>query len=327
MGPAMQQPLPADTVPAMQPVVRITRDVVYGHARVQCRDGAEGISRPLKLDVYAPAGTGDTSDMGDTGDGKAQPPRPVVVLAFGGAFHRGSKEVDAFGAPDERNTSVADYCHMLAEQGYVACSIDYRLVQEDPDPGHTPVVAEPASIPRSRVDVVRAMLGLPPADDLMLWRGIEAASDDMAMAARFVAAQANAWNIDPARMALGGFSAGARTALNAVYGEKVAAAAVVSLSGYVDAGDLQRHLRGHAGAPPTLLVSAENDLDYIAKHTPAMLRSLRASGVRCEHVLVSGAGHFYPHGAAAVHDSDGATTVGSAVAKFLQQVLRSGEPQ
>ena len=293
----------------LQARVQVTRDIVYGHARVDCADGRPGRLRALRLDRYAPA---------DDGGGA---PRPVAVLAFGGAFHRGSKEDDAFETPEARNTSVADYCRLLAGQGMVACSIDYRLVQEDPDPGSTCAVAEPASIPRSRVDVVRELLGLPPATDAMLWRGIEAASDDMAMAARHVLAQACDWNIDPRRLVLGGFSAGARTALNAAFAEGVPAAAVVALSGYMDAHDQLRHLAARRGvpAPAVLLVSAEHDLDYIAAHTPAMGQGFRAQGVVCERLLVPGAGHLYPADAQVQHDDGATTTVQASLLAFLRR--------
>lgn len=300
-------PQPHAVVPQ---AIEVVRDIVYGQAAVGCADGGAGRMRPLRLDRYAPVDAGTA-------------PRPVLVLAFGGAFHRGSKTDDAFGE-GARNTSIADYCRMLAQCGYVACSVDYRLVQEDPDPGSTRAVAEPAHIPRSRVDLVRQMLGLPPATDAMLWRGIEAASDDVAMAARFVLAQAQAWNIDPRRLALGGFSAGARSALNAVYAEKVPAAAVFALSGYMDAEDQQRHLTP-AGGPPVLLVSADGDLDYIVAHAPAMAQRFRAHGVVCETVSVRGVGHFYAHGAPATHEDGRATTVGAAVQDFLQQHLPAGD--
>lgn len=290
-------------------LVRVKRGIVYGQALVDCADGRPGRLRALRLDRYAPA---------DDGGGA---PRPVAVLAFGGAFHRGSREDDAFETPEARNTSVADYCRLLAGQGMVACSIDYRLVQEDPDPGDTCAVADPASIPRSRVDVVRALLGLPPATDAMLWRGIEAASDDMAMAARYVLAQAGDWNIDPGRLVLGGFSAGARTALNAAFAEGVPAAAVVVLSGYMDAHDQRRHLAAlrSGPAPAVLLVSAEDDLDYIAAHTPAMAQGFRAQGLVCNTLRVPGAGHFYPCDAVALRDDGETTTVAAGLQAFLRR--------
>lgn len=290
--------------------VQVTRDIVYGHGRVGCGDGAAGRLRPLLLDRYAPA---------ERGDG---PARPAIVLAFGGAFHRGSKEDDAFETPEARNTSVAEYCRWLAAHGFVACSVDYRLVQEDPDPGVTPVVAAPEDIPRSRVDVVRTLLGLPPASDAMLWRGIEAASDDLALAARFVLDQASAWHIDPTRLALGGFSAGARTALNAVFGEGVPAAAVVSLSGYMDARDQARHLAAKACRPAVLLVSAEHDLDYVALQAAPMAQRFRGAGCDCERLTVPAAGHFYPAAAAAAWEPGGDTTVAAGVLDFLRRHLR-----
>ena len=288
--------------------VQVLRDIVYGHARVDCADDRPGRLRALRLDRYAPA-----DDAGA--------PRPVAVLAFGGAFHRGSKEDDAFETPAARNTAVAHYCHLLAQRGFVACSIDYRLVQEDPDPGSTRAVAAPERIPRSRVDVVRELMGLPPASGEALWRGIEAASDDMAMAARFVLAQAGAWHLDTRRLVLGGFSAGARTALNAVFAEGVPAAAVVSLSGYMDAQDQQRHLAACQQSPAVLLVSAEHDLDYVAAHQPAMAEGFRRHGLTCEQLRVPGAGHFYAQDARALQDDGGETRVGAGLFAFLARRL------
>lgn len=291
--------------------VEVTRGVVYGRARVGF--GARPAERELKLDLYRPQHVAGT------------PPHPVIVLAFGGAFHRGQRENDAF---EGGNTAIADYCRAFAARGFVACSIDYRLVPEDPFPGDTPAVFDARRIPRSRVDHVRALMGLPPATDEMLWRGIEAASDDMAMAARFVIAQAVEWHLDPARLVLGGFSAGARTALNAAFAEQVGCAAVVSLSGYLDPIDLAIHARSlpHRPHPAVLLVRAEHDLDYIRAATPAMADALRALGVPCECATVPGHDHFYPARATAVHETRGAGSVGSVVVDFVDRALAVGVP-
>ncbi|WP_162593002.1 alpha/beta hydrolase [Variovorax sp. PBL-E5] len=288
--------------------VEVVRDVVYGHGLVHRARPGGPVPRALKLDLYLPARHAHTA------------PRPALIMAFGGAFHRGSKENDAFEA-EGGNTSVADYCLRFARRGYVACAIDYRLVTEDPEPGTTPVVSAPERIPTSRTDVVRRIMNLPPATPDMLWRGIEAASDDMAEAVRFVRSRAAEWHVDPARIALGGFSAGARTALNVAFGEKVPVAAVVALSGFMDRADLQRHLSGFDGGPAVLLVSAENDLDYIAEATPGLVAQLRAAGLHCELLDVPGAGHFYQADAVAVHDAHGATTVERAMAGFLRRTL------
>lgn len=294
--------------------VEVVRDLVYGSGLVRCSLPQGPVSRELKLDLYRPL----SRDAGAL--------LPALILAFGGAFHRGSKENDSFEA-EGGNTSVAEYCRRFARRGYLACAIDYRLVTEDPDPGSTPVVRSPGRIPTSRVETVRRLLQLPPATPQMLWRGIEAASDDMAAATRYLLDRAAVWGIDADRVALGGFSAGARTALNVAFGEKVPVAAVVSLSGYMNREDLQQHVtRQHTG-PRVLVVSAQNDLDYIVDATPGLVAHLRASGLHCEQVLVPDANHFYGSQAVALHDRDGRTTVEQAIAAFLARALtRPGEP-
>ena len=304
---AVAMPNSTSTPPAG---VRITRDIVYGHAPVRVGSPHALVDRTLRLDLYEPAA------------GTNGVPRPVVVLAFGGAFHRGSRADDSFEGGAMRNTSIAAYCRRFAERGFVACSIDYRLVPEDPEPGDTPAVLDAARIPRSRVDLVRGLMGLGPATDAMLWRGIESASDDMAMAVRFVVGQAAHWQLDPDRIVLGGFSAGARTALNAAFAERARCAAVVSLSGYLDPIDLALHAPLLRTRPAVLLVRADNDLDYIVDRTPAMARALRDIGVRCECVRVPGAGHFYPADAVALHETDGPTTVEGALMRFVDAVVR-----
>ncbi|MEO9147957.1 MAG: alpha/beta hydrolase fold domain-containing protein [Burkholderiaceae bacterium] len=294
--------------------MEVIRDLVYGSGLVRCSDPQGAVKRELKLDLYRPR-------VRD-----ADVRLPALVLAFGGAFHRGSKENDSFEA-EGGNTSVADYCRRFARRGYLACAIDYRLVTEDPDPGRTPVVQSPESIPTTRVDVVRRLMQLPPATSHMLWCGIEAASDDMAAATRYLLDRASMWGIDPDRVAVGGFSAGARTALNVALGEKVPVAAVVSLSGYMHHEDLQRHITRQHDGPAVLVVSAQNDLEYIVEATPRLVDHLRTSGLHCEQVVVPDAGHFYGAEAVALHDRDGVTTVEEAMAAFLARALaRTGEP-
>ncbi|MFM9982723.1 MAG: alpha/beta hydrolase [Burkholderiales bacterium] len=294
--------------PEKRYAVRVTRDVAYGTAKV-------GVStttpkdRTLALDVYEPEG------------GPAGVARPALILAFGGAFHRGNKESDEFDNEGHRNTPMSGYCREFARRGYVAFSIDYRLVQEDPDPGTTPVIQDRLGIPRSRVDVVRKMLGLPPATSEMIWAGIEAACDDMVMAFRFVESNAARFGVDPARIALGGFSAGARTALNAAYGERVPAAAVICLSGFMADEDLGRHVVGGAGLPPAFIVTGENDLDYVARQFAPMTRHFGSVGVTHEAWQVPGGTHFYPATSTCVCSSGERSTLEEAMAAFVARSL------
>ena len=286
--------------------VQVTSNVPYGTARVNVSTSPK--DRTLALDVFSP-------------EGASQSPRPALIMAFGGAFHRGNKETDEFDNDGHRNTPVSGYCREFARRGYVAFSIDYRLVQEDPDPGTTPVIREKANIPMSRVDVVRKILGLPPATVEMLWAGIEAACDDMVTAFRFVEANALQYGVDPKRIAVGGFSAGARTALNAAYGEKLPAAAVISLSGFMASEDLERHVTGAAGQPPAFLVSGENDLDYIALQAGPMARHFSNVGLQHEAWQVPGATHFYPGGSQIVDEGGRRSTLEEAMAEFVSATV------
>jgi acetyl esterase/lipase len=67
----------------------------------------EGETAPttLYLDFYEPAG--DTLSA-----------RPLVITVFGGAFVAGSRDY----------VDMVEYCTRLAKHGYVAASIDYRLL-------------------------------------------------------------------------------------------------------------------------------------------------------------------------------------------------------
>jgi acetyl esterase/lipase len=121
-----------------------------------------------------------------TGDGSA--PRPLLLFAFGGAFVTGSRT----------DAEVVSICRRFARKGYVAAAIDYRLMQLD-----GPNLTANAAIYANNItdEVVRA-------------------TNDMRAAVRYFkynAAGANAYRIDPTRIFVGGYSAGAITALQVAY--------------------------------------------------------------------------------------------------------------
>jgi len=146
--------------------------------------------------------------------------------------------------------------------------------------------------------------------------GIEAAADDMAMAVTFVRANAVRFGVDPHRLALGGFSAGARTALNVAYGERVPVSAVVSISGFMGPDDLTRHVTGE-GQPPVLLFSGEHDLDYIAKSFAGTAAYFRAKGLLHGAHVVPTVDHFYPATSTIPLPDGKTTTVEEVMAKFF----------
>jgi predicted esterase len=288
--------------------VRVTRGLEYGRALVDA--GTRPRERALLLDVYEP-------------EGRAPGARsPALVLAFGGAFHRGTRGDDAFEVNGSTSTAIAEYCAEFARRGYVCFSIDYRLMQEDPDPGVTPAMGDPEAIPRSRVDEVRRMFGLPPATNMMLWRGIEGAIDDGAMAIRWVHAHAADYGIDTSRVAVGGWSAGARVMIHAAYAERAPAAAVVCLSGYMDPLDMQRYITGAPQDPPLFVSWGTQDLDYVLAQGPRFRAHLAQVGLQHLCVEMPGITHFHPR-STPVSLPDGTTsTLEEAIAGFLHRALR-----
>jgi dienelactone hydrolase len=107
--------------------------------------------------------------------------RPVVVLAHGGSFIIGNK------------TDMKSYCERLAKRGYIAASIQYRLF---------PLF----------------QLGLP--DSVEIFDQAVRAVGDMKAAVRYFrqdAATTNQFRADAGNIFIGGFSAGAVTALHAAY--------------------------------------------------------------------------------------------------------------
>ena len=130
--------------------------------------------------------------------------RPAIVWIHGGAFQAG----------DKSSAELVDQATVFAKKGFVSISINYRLV-------------------------TTGCLGTISSACL---QGIVDARHDAQAAVRWLRANAATYGIDPTRIAAGGSSAGAITALNVAYGpEDVGASgnpgydstirAAVSLSG------------------------------------------------------------------------------------------------
>jgi len=282
--------------------VSIERDIVFARAHV----GFNEPQRPmrevaLRLDAYLPATT----------DGR---PLPALIMAFGGAFHRGSKENDAFSDGTGTSTSVAEYCRHFAELGMAAFSVEYRLAQTDPEPG-TPLLTEPDRVPMSRVNPVRAELGLPPISPRAMAGIMEAAFDDVANAVRFIKKRSSDFRIDPERIVLGGFSAGGRCAMYVAYGKRIGVKGVISISGPLVPVDAAEFLRQPGDLPPLLMISGERDLDYVCSFMPNLNRQFRDAMRPVEWTQVIGASHFY---SAEAKVSDGRSVM-AVMRESLQQ--------
>lgn len=294
--------------------VRITRDVVYARHEIGYLVG-RAQERDLLLDVYEPEGSAANS------------PRPAIVLVFGGAFHRGTKESDSFSLGEGFNTSVSEYAREWAAQGYVTFCIDYRLIPEDPKPDAIRVLSSPETVGPQRMNEARAGMGLPPATLEMLANGVEAGAMDTAAAVGFIHHNAERWAVDTARIALWGWSAGGRNVLNAVFARATPAAAVMALSPYIHDLDLARNLPGPRDGPPVLVASAERDLPHIAAQMPSMTHWLKQRLPLVRRLTVLDVDHFYAAGAvvSSSDEPDARATLHDAMTQFLHSTI--GHPQ
>ena len=190
--------------------VTTTTDLTYGSA-----PGADGNPETLKLDLYQPSG--DTAAK-----------RPALVWVHGGGFTTGDK------------SSGRARATFFARLGYVAVSINYRLLSPDGcggNPNPTPVCQNAA---------------------------LEAQHDAQA-AVRWLRANAATYRIDPDRIAMAGASAGAVTSvLAATHSEDPGSSgnpgypsnirAAVSVSGGMPTNELI-----DAGDAPTLFIHGTED--------------------------------------------------------------------
>lgn len=294
--------------------VRVERDVRYGEGAIGHGTAAPG-TRALRLDAYLPEG--DAPPGG----------RPALVLAHGGAFHRGAKDRDEFEQEGSRNTPVHEYCEHFAARGYACFSVGYRLTQERPAPQPLPIKRNRGALERDRIDFVRGLLGLPPATNDELLLGAEAAYADVTCSFAFIRNHAARWGVDPERMAVGGFSAGGFAAAYAVFAMGQPAAAVIGLSAGMDVDDAAYYVHGGRGLPPVLLFEGEHDLPSIPPRVDALARAAARAGLGVRHYVVPGKPHFYDRGSAVVPKfpattgAEACATVEAAMERFLAEAL------
>ena len=183
--------------------------------------------------------------------------RPAIVLVHGGSFRSGTKT----------SAELVDQANVYAKEGYVVASISYRLAPN----GCTSIT----------VECINA---------------IKDARHDAQAAVRWLRANAATYGIDPTKIAAGGSSAGAITALNVGYGpEDVGDSgnpgydstikAAVSLSG---SRILTRTNPGEAAA---LLFHGTADPLVPYASTQTTLNEALAAGLAAKLTTWDGAGH------------------------------------
>lgn len=304
-------------------------DVVYATGKV-APDGVE-TDRDLHMDVYSPS----LENADHTGDGAlSSGPYPAVVYVHGGAHHRGGRRAAPFRLEAAVHSRPEDYARLLAPLGYVVFVVEYRLATENPEPVLKPGEANlrpdiNAYITPTVFEATiraRSAMGLPPLEDseesrLFLWKAGMAGAEDVNEAIGFISANADRFNIDPGKIAIGGHSAGGGIAMNVAFGLQAPVAAIFPLSG-PDILFEHAAIAQMPDLPPSLLMYSQFDEHTQLGQLPDIIAFLKTAKVDYHLAWVPGFAHFYPHNAVSLGDDGTRMSVGDRIILFLDKHLR-----
>ena len=195
------------------------------------------------------------------------PLRPGFVLIHGGAFVAG----------DRSDPRIAQIATEFASRGYVCVSISYRLATSFPVVG-----ADYEALEEAGGDLI----GTP----------VAAATEDAVKALRWMRDNADRFQIDPTRLAIGGGSAGAITALVVAYllddfpvPDVPPVRAVMDLWG----GLFFQILGLEADEPPVIIIHGTEDEIVPFLEATALVARADEVGVITEFFPIEGAGHSF----------------------------------
>lgn len=192
-------------------------------------------------------------DVYEPEDGEASWKRPAMIAIHGGGFLFGDK------------SEMTNLCRELAARGYACFSINYRLVPDDP----------------------------PGAAQDSYARTVLAAVEDAHQATRWILANAAKYRLDPARLFIGGSSAGAVTAMLLAYNPEIKGPhfrAVADMWGTMGArvGWLKK------GGPPLLIIHGREDQTITVSAAEQIDARARQIGLQHKTFLIEGMGHGLP---------------------------------
>ena len=254
-------------------------DARYGPARPDLP--ADHLSSDRILDIFFPS---------------CPPPRkgyPVVVFIHGGGFKNGNKSTSG---------SIGPIRDSLLNHGFVFVSANYYLSLNFRDREASCSSEMRNGFPESGVF------------DPRIQRAIDAASEDICLALKYLRRHRRDLHLDLSRLALSGGSAGAITALNVAYVLKPRSPrvrAVVNLWGSIsDVGKI-----GPPAAPALTLHGTEDDLINVVYGKEIHRRLLEVGSLESELLIMEGRGHAqYPY--------VGKNLMDTTVLPFLEKVLK-----
>jgi acetyl esterase/lipase len=193
----------------------------------------------------------------------------AVIVAPGGGFV--GLGYDAGG------TAVAS---LLAQRGITALVLKYRTIQSAPDPMQMPEV----HMKEMDMLMARAKSGVP--IEMPRFAGEQHAVEDGARAMWIVRQRATEWGIDPKRVGVIGFSAGAFLATDLAIGDKDSRPNFVALI----YGGLRTPIP--ADAPPAFIAAASDD-EYQPNDAVQLYAEWRKAGAAAELHVYERGGHGF----------------------------------
>lgn len=159
-----------------------------------------------------------------------------------------------------------------------------------------------------------------PADEALVTDTVLSAAEDLWQALQFVQANSEEFGVDPERIVLGGFSAGAVTSLNVAHGMNAPVAGVFMLSTGPIGLDIFKTVTAESDSAPALIFTGQYDLSAALVSIEGILRHYENVGLDYESAWVPGLGHFYPSGAPTLGADGSIESVADRIVRFVDRV-------
>lgn len=268
-------------------------DLQYGTGATQNGD------MPLYLDAYIPVRC----------NGKPMKDAPPVGIVHGGGFIGGDK-----------GGTRAEMGLYLAERGFAAFSINYRLQGDKPTSEHFTAKEMEALLKKY---VPKSDVKETPEETARVFYLGSIATEDAIKAKKWVNANKNRFRINTEKWGVVGGSAGAATVLNMGYGADDIFKEPQKMSGVVAMwGDMPAPLM-EAGEPPLLIIHGTEDQTVPYERSTILLERAKKVGIPVTRLTGEGLGHsLAPQGIfkAKVPGTD--TSMMDAIVVFFDKTLR-----
>ena len=159
-------------------------------------------------------------------------------------------------------------------------------------------------------------------EDMKFLNGaVLSAAEDLRTAVNHIRNDSGKYHIDPERIVLGGFSAGAITSLNVAHGMHTPVAGAFLLSGASVGFDILKTVTPSSSNPPLLLFQGQNDLEAAFVLIPMLIQHYEKVGVPYEFAWVPAYGHFYPSGAASLAGDGSRLSIEQRIVQFIEEIV------